>query len=908
MMVGGAGCEGGRSAAEHIEKASDFSATGDFRSAVVELKNALQAEPENVDARWQLGQIYVRVREGASAVKELERARDLGLRSPELSIALIEARILNREFDKALSSLAIFKGSQGDTAALILSGEAQLGIKDYEGAQRAFQAALKAGPGNLKAQRGLARVALAQRDFNEAERQLALALQSPSEELEAWALMGQLELMRGDFEAALKAYQFADSVSAMSPAIRIGIVRALLGLGRATDADEHLTVLHTASPNHPLINYYRAVSARIHGHTEEAEEALREVLRVHPGHIQTLLLMGTIKLGQGELRQAEEALAKFVGAAPKHLPGRKMLASVYLELGQPSDAVTTLEPALEMAGDDAQLLGMLGSAYLRNQVYQKGTELLERAVELDPTAVNIRTQLAYSHLVTGSPDKAVAELKDALGTKPGFKRANLLLIFAHLQNKKWDDAAAAAADLAARQPDDPVPLNLLGSALAGKGDEAGAKSQFERALALKADFYSASLNLAALEERAGDHTAAAERYAKILEEMPGQEQAAMALARLVEQRGDQDETDRLLQLARTNNKQSLGPRVILGNRYLRQGRLEEAQRVTDEAERIAPNNPDVRLAMARLHAARGQSVGARAIFEELVKVAPDNTTLRFELARVELRARNFSVGKHVLENLLVQDPSHLRARMALGELAIRDGDFEQAKQIAAKVTELHPGEASGLSLLGDTLLMSSDIAGATVAFSRALEVKGNSSVVLKLFTAYRRAGDSAGGRKVLETWLEAHPDDGPVRLALATSDHGTGEKDTARSAYEGILENAPNNFVALNNLAWLYFERGDERAVEFAKRAYELAGKRSDVADTYGWILVQLNKVEQGLAILDRAARGAPDQMEIRYHHAVALHKAGESAQALKLLESVLASDHSFADKQKARTLYIELK
>ena len=209
----------------------------------------------------------------------------------------------------------------------------------------------------------------------------------------------------------------------------------MLALNRPDEADVHVRTLHDASPNHPLINYYRGVSARIQGNMELAEEALREVLRVRANHIQTLLLLGSIKLEQGDLRQAEESLTKFVNAAPEHVPGAMLLAQTYLELGQPADAVEVLEPLEQSASESARFLGMLGSAYLRDQTYQRGTELLERAARLDPNATDIRAQLAVSHLVTGAPDKAVRELKTLLGNEPGFLRANLLLIFAHLRNQ-----------------------------------------------------------------------------------------------------------------------------------------------------------------------------------------------------------------------------------------------------------------------------------------------------------------------------------------------------------------------------------------------------------------------------------------------------------------------------------------
>ncbi len=901
-------CDGSLSVDEHVANARTAAATGDYRAAVIHLKNALQLDRNNAQARLELGLIYVKVRQGPSAVKELTKARELGLSGDDVKLALIEAHILNREFDKALSSLALIKLDAKDPSPLLLSGEAQLGLQDYDGARRSFQEALEIQPGNVKAQRGLAHVALAQRNYSEAEKQLAIALQNPSEELEAWSLMGQLELMRGDFEAAFRAYKYAESVGSLSPGIRIGLIRSLLALNRPDDADVHIKTLRETSPNHPLVNYYRGVSARLRGNLELAEEALREVLRVRPNHIQGLLLLGSIKLEQGELRQAEESLTKFVNAAPEHVPGAMLLAQTYLELGQPADAVEVLEPLEQRAGENARLLGMLGSAYLRNQTYQRGTELLERAAQLDPNATDIRAQLAASHLVTGSTDKAVRELKTVLGNEPGFLRANLLLIFAHLRNQKWDEAIEAARNLAARQPDDPVPLNLLGSAHAGKGENRTARQQFEKALSLKADFHSASLNLAALDESEEKFEDAAKRYAAVLEKQPGQEQAAVALARLVEQRGDQDETDRLLQLARTNNSTSLRPRLILGNRYLKQGRIEEAAKVIEEAERIAPAHPEVIRARARLYITRGDAIWARDLYKQLIDVSPDDPQLNFELARAEVANRDETEALERLDRVLQLDPEHLAARMLLAELATRRGDFKGALEIAVQISELHPQRSAGPMLQGDTLFEAGNARAAIDAYNRALEAEPASVLITKLFRAYRSVGEMETARQTLVNWLSDNPDDAAIRLILATADHSEGSQETASEAYEQVLKRAPNNFVALNNLAWVYFERGDERALDMAKRAYKQARRRPDVADTYGWILVESGLVEKGLAVLERAARGAPDHMEIQYHLAVAVNKAGDAERALEILKRVLASEQSFSAKEDARALFLSLR
>ncbi|HEX8216280.1 MAG TPA: tetratricopeptide repeat protein, partial [Allosphingosinicella sp.] len=71
----------------------------------------------------------------------------------------------------------------------------------------------------------------------------------------------------------------------------------------------------------------------------------------------------------------------------------------------------------------------------------------------------------------------------------------------------------------------------------------------------------------------------------------------------------------------------------------------------------------------------------------------------------------------------------------------------------------------------------------------------------------------------------------------------------------------------LNNLAWAYSEQSEhERAVPLARRAWELDRDNPATADTLGWVLFKSGARAEGLALLERAVRGAPSDSEIRRH------------------------------------------
>ena len=64
---------------ELVSRAEVFEEKGDLRSAMIELKNALGIEPDNIRARWLLGKVYLAVGAFEGAEKELTRAQSLGV-------------------------------------------------------------------------------------------------------------------------------------------------------------------------------------------------------------------------------------------------------------------------------------------------------------------------------------------------------------------------------------------------------------------------------------------------------------------------------------------------------------------------------------------------------------------------------------------------------------------------------------------------------------------------------------------------------------------------------------------------------------------------------------------------------------------------------------------------------------
>ena len=109
--------------------------------------------------------------------------------------------------------------------------------------------------------------------------------------------------------------------------------------------------------------------------------------------------------------------------------------------------------------------------------------------------------------------------------------------------------------------------------------------------------------------------------------------------------------------------------------------------------------------------------------------------------------------------------------------------------------------------------------------------------------------------------------------------------------------------VALNNLAWLYFEAGDARARTTAERALEVQPDSASVMDTLGWIETRTGDRRRGMTLLATAAKRAPSDPDIQYHLAFALAENGDVAAARQALAPALALARAFPSRAEAEQL-----
>ncbi len=907
LLVGGlAGCgDDGVTAEDHLQRARAHIAENAYPTAVIELKNAVQKDPDLAEARLVLAETYLLLGDNAGAEKEFIRAEELGADSERVLLALADARLGLGRFDDVLDAVA------DDTTAaparraslLLIRAKAHFGLGDAEDGERALAEAHELDPNNARVLALMAGLAQSRDDGDAARDLIAEAKAIAPTDPEVLARAGGLAAARGDTARAVAEYQaLVDSVPG-NPRFVLLLAEAQVNSGDIDAAIATLDPFLKRYPNQPYASYLRGLAAYQKQDFEAAKTFAQPMIQAAPTHLPTLMVLGGAHFALGEDEQAINRLTVVNSRAPNNVAARRMLGAALLRNGDARQAREVLAPLEAGSADDAALLAMIGTAALRSGDLAGGERYFERLTELQPENPAARAQLGTIRVGLGEVEEGTLDLEQAIEQDPNLRSLAVLAV-THIQAREFDKALEVAERISREFPESPIGATLSGIAHAGKDDVEAARAAFERALEIDPATVDASMNLAALKVRENDLEAARDILAAAAAETPDNPRLLGRLANIEAQLGDFKAAERHLLALGALDPEAIGPKILLARLHVRTGEPRRALDLVAGQVPLHPDNAGLLDVVAEAYRASGETEKAARTYERLLALTPDNAPAHLQLALAYEQLGQRDKAESQLEKLLAVQPESALAKIGLARIALAEGDTARAGTFVDELAQTPAAsDPRFLELKGDVALRSDDPATAVAAYEQAYNAQQTTQRVLKLAQARKIAGESDPERVVVD-WLAQNPQDTAARLYIANEDIRARRFAAAREHYERAVEEAPDNALVRNNLAWLLWHDGEARAaLPHAGRALELAPDAPGVKDTAGIIHLELGNVGRASALLAEAAAALPDNAEVQYHYAQALIAQDQAEQARGVLRRALASGTDFPERAEAESL-----
>ena len=902
ILVAISACDGvARSSEELLESAQVYLDNNNFASAVVELKNALQQDTNNIEARKLLGDVYLQIGKGEDAEKEIRRAISFGMSPASGATSLAQALLLQGKFQQVLDSpIELEAGSKAEQAKLLaLRGNAHFGLGNLTIAENSYDRALSLDASSIYALMGKSRMKTTRGDFEGAKAIAEKASAINPTFAPIWELLGdihhaqdQLDSAEVMYTKAIKQGHFLSESSLKRAGVRLQ-KEDYVALKEDTDK------LIEAGYQSPHLFYFKGRVDFFNEAYPDAEQAFKSALEINPKFWPAKVYLASTHLFLGQQQQALDLAQQLQSDAPDQHYLKGLLGATYANVGQFNQAKKALTGLISADPHNIFGLSLLAQISLNEGRAEEAQVYLRRALLITPESKSLQHNLKIANMMAGGElDFKSTDYDDV------FLRA-----LSELKNGEFRKAYDIAEHLRKQKPSSVDPLNLSAAALMGLGDLNSAKKAFEQALVLEMNNPTAAKNLATIEWRTGSLDRASEILAKYLEQYPQDENGVLKLAMIEFQRKNTDQATALLNQFLDRNPESAAVRAALAQQFFNAHRYEELLTLTSNlSEPWGQAQPILWELRGKVNLLRNEITLALADFKKLVSLLPGSAHSHFVYADALSRAGEKRKAKEELQRAIDADATYLSARTGWIKMLAQHLELDQAKLAMSQLKKDFGEIPAVLGLEGWLALGLSDFAGAEKSLSAAIEQAPNSELSLLLFRSMWAQGKYDQAFSVLNARLEQRPKERVILEELGAAKLAKGEDSEAANVYSGLVEAYPDHVVALNNLAWLSRDENLGQAIDYAERAKALAPDSAGVADTLAMLLLQKDPHSQrAFNLLRKAAQAGDSSPQIQLHYAAELVKREMHTQARTQLNVILESFPGTATASEAAVMLEKL-
>lgn len=883
---------------------------GEAKTAVVQLKQALQQDPDRADARFLLGSVLVRLGSPGAAQIELRKALELAHPEAELVPMLAAAMLASGQANQVLVEWGDKRIGQARPDALLQStlASAHLQLGQPRQASERIDLALRLSPNLEPAQLTRAQMTASAGEAAAALQAVESIIARNPKNVAALQFRGDLEQAAfGRFDDSLVSYRRALEVDPGYDPAQVAIVTTLLRQGKLEAAQGQLKTLLDVSPNNPSARYLEALLAYQRLDFKRTKELTQRILRSLPNSSRVLLLAAAAEAELGSLNRAEELLARSIQSEPGLLSSYRLLITIHLRSGNHARALEVLNSLAERNLLTEDMLSLAGQVYLFNGEAARAQSLFERALTKDPQDTRKQTALAIARLAGGQP-AAFDELRSIADRAKG-PEADLALIAAHMRHQNFDEALAALERLEAKPHDKVNAAQLKGQVLLAMGRRADARKSFEAALKHNPRYFAAIASLATLDVSEGDMASARQRFERLLVSDPGSAQAWMSLARLeMLKHGDLRQAVAHLRKAIEAQPTDPAPKLMLIETLIAAKDLKEALSVAQGAVAALPNHYGLLDALGGVQQLMGTPEQAITTYGKLIPIRPGSPRPYLRLAEANLANQNKATAIKQLRKALEVQPDSIEAQRGLILLAIDAGDYREAMRIAREIQQQRPKDAAGYLLAGDIARTQGDAKAMQEAYRLGVESTASAELAARWHVSLVEADKSREAELFVQRWTTSHPSQ--VDFLVYLGDWALSRKDLpgAEAFYGRAVDAQPDHAVARNNLAWVMAQSGKSGALAHAQRATKLAPLAPTLWDTLAAAHTARGEHALAAVALRRAIDLAPTNVDkLRLALARALLAAGDRVAAKEELQRLARLGPKFDDQAEVVALLAKL-
>ena len=541
---------------------------------------------------------------------------------------------------------------------------------------------------------------------------------------------------------------------------------------------------------------------------------------------------------------------------------------------QDTDQIATLWQAIH-EHPTAGAYNTLGVLYAAADRVACAIPAFQAALRLDRTNWESHYNLALALIRKDDRERARTELHSAIHEKPDSAAAHFALGTLLKDDEKWSLA----------------------------------KREFNKTLEIDPHQAGASVALAEIAMKSGDHAGAVSVLQTALDSKPPAAQAELLRIELARTYAANADTDKALQILRSlvhDHPESANAHFSLGELYAthaRDGMAQAALSEYEQALRLDPKMDKARLASGATLNILKKYPDAVAVLQEYVAHVPKDDLGFYELGLAYEQQEHLNEAARAFQHAQALNSRRSETLYALARVLTQEGHASQAivaLQAAIKLdptrAETHQDLAVLLDKAGQKQLAAAERARYTSLKSRE-ERATNIGALNDQANGFLQAGNPEAAVKSYRKALQLNPSDAKLHYNLSLALNKLGDQSAEREELLRAVQLDPSLGVAQNELGLIALNSGKQSEAELRfKKAIAINSGDPEAKSNLGVLYSQQGKNDDAVKLLQQAIQDDPKYPKAHVNLGLIMAQRGAYAEAEQQFRTAIQVDPNNAD------------
>jgi tetratricopeptide (TPR) repeat protein len=424
------------------------------------------------------------------------------------------------------------------------------------------------------------------------------------------------------------------------------------------------------------------------GQTEEAQQnwqrsfgSYLKAVELDPDHLEARTRLARFYLLANKEAEARKEMETVLAKQPEHVGALLLKAMLLSKEGKNPDALIVVNDIVENHPLNHEAYALKSAIYLSQKEIDKGIEVLQQGISANPKNIPLRLNLIQVYLTKGEFGKIDELFQQCITIEPQNLKHRLSFASFQARTNQLEKAEKILRDTITQDPDD------------------------EQRYLLLADFLAKRKSLGMAEQE----------LLAAIKKLPKSSNLRYGLANIYEQMGDMPramDTFREMISRYGTEPDGLRARNLLAEMQFRQGKKDEADKLTEEVLQENPGDNSALLMRAKLLLGKRDTQGAITALRTVLRDQPDMVDAYLYLADAHTLNKEPALAKESLMKGVEQNPMSTKAHLALAKYYAQTGDMAGAAKKVDETLKLSPNDFEALEARLELLILKKDTKGA----------------------------------------------------------------------------------------------------------------------------------------------------------------------------------------------------